>query len=433
LTERFHSRDEKGDLPMRLVARTVIVIILTFGGLAGPRPMQAAQAEAPDRPGLSCHRLTDKQLPALMFIEGTYEQSSLCVTTFGGGKAARSTLISGGNVDVTRLGRMVFLVNTDKSSEGGTVYAMNLATGALKELFRDKNICCLRSEPGRGVAMLAEWDKESIRLIELDLNTFATQPKGQIRRQAEGAAGGAFMVPTKIRISPDFSRIAYVHTGDASTTERESRYTLSVIELHTMKSQDIAKDVCVELPSISSWSYGLPPFEWLNDDEIVYQDMKPVADANEGIAWTDIHVFKTVNVRTKAVTEIFRQDRRMALDGGSMTYDPATGKIVYNREWFLDMHVRGLVPKNLPFAASQDYKATETTIMWGEKVLYRGNEHCLGTCISPSGLNFAYMIRPRRETLVGRIYTKVDGVDKPIQVAEGSFAPTSAVAWIEDR
>jgi hypothetical protein len=146
-----------------------------------------------------------------------------------------------------------------------------------------------------------------------------------------------------------------------------------------------------------------------------------------------MHVFKTVDVNTKAVREVFRIERRMALDGGSMVYDPVTKNIVYDREWFINMHAMRLVPRDLPFDVRNDYKAREASVMWGEKVLYRGNENCLGTCISPSGANFAYSLRPRRETLMATIYAKVDGMDKPVKVAEGPYAPTSAVAWIEGK
>lgn len=373
-------------------------------------------------------KLDQGQLPALVYIEGTPERSVLSVAAYGGDGMTWIRLLSGGNIAVTRLGRTTFLVTTDKDAKGGTVYVMDLATGGMKKLFTGKNVCCLRSEPGRGVAMLAEWDRASISLIELDLATFATQPKGEIPKAAIGG-----MAPTKIRISPDFARMAYA-TSEGDDALHHGKYTLSVLELWTMASQELVRGIRVDLPGISSFSHGLPPFEWLSNDEVVYQDMEPnTAPGAQAYSDTMMHVFKAVDVKTKAVRELFRSERTMALDGGSMVYDPVTGRIVYNREWLVDMHAMRLVPRDLPFEVKNDYKAGEVSVLWGEKTLYRGKDICLGACISPSGANFAYMLRPRRETLVATIYAKIDGKDEPVKVAEGMHAPTSPVGWIEAK
>jgi len=379
-----------------------------------------------------CPKLESSQYPALLFIEGTPEQSNLCVATFEGGQLTTKVIASARYIEATQLDKGIFLVSIKESARSGTVHAIDLNNGTSRQLPESTNISCLRSEPGRKVATLMDPNMARIRFVELDLETFATRSICELSRKGADEDCGQ-MMPACIRKSPDSSRIAYVCMCSDKAPLHRSRHSLKMMELSTMMSLDLVGDIYVELPAISSFSHGLPPFEWLSDEEILYQDMEPTPDSNESFSTKALHVFKTVNVRTKVVTELFREERTMALDGGRMVYDPASGSIVYNREWIVDLKGARLVPRNLPFTVMRDYKVRQTTVAWGADELYHGDENCLGTWISASGRNFAYALRPLRETLVARLYAKVDGIKEPLLVAEGSYAPTSAVAWVEGR
>jgi hypothetical protein len=137
-----------------------------------------------------------------------------------------------------------------------------------------------------------------------------------------------------------------------------------------------------------------------------------------------------VNIKTKKVMELFRKELRLTLDGGSLQANPLNGQLIHNKKWVLNLRKKTFTAKDLPFAVVPGFHTKPTKILHGQAVLFSGSARCVSNCISPSGNNFAYSLRPKPRSLAEEVYAKVQGLPEPIKVAEGPSL-TRAIGWIE--
>ncbi len=389
---------------------------------------------------LSCPRIAGDKRPALLFVDGSPDESRLWVAYANSGELRREFVLSARYLEVTQLDNSVFLVSAPGSPQRTETYAMDLESGTARLIGQGPNLRCLRAEPARKTAMLIESDRSASedRLIELGLVSLTTAERIRLPRTMLVDERTGIITPYKI--SPDFARIAFVTYEGGRGVERESEFELKSLDLRTLKVQVLDSDVRVRIPGISSFSHGIPPFEWISDSQILYQHMigQERTDggfgSNEGaprLTTDALCVFKIVDIRTGEITERFRQQLRMELNGGSLGTDPLTGRLAFNRNYVLDPVQNRLIDRILPYSISSDPAQRRTEIRSAADVLYSGDAMSLETCLSASGKYFAYALRPAGTGLAAEVYAVFNADRKPLSVAAGTFSPTRAIGWIE--
>jgi len=375
---------------------------------------------------LACPAIPEDGYPALVFVEGGIHQHTLFVSYFGEGVVRRREIMISKSIEVEQLDNAIFLVEAQHDGEPG-VFVIDLANGRMKHVAEAR---LLRSVPGRRKAMLMKLAlrEEKVDLVELDLDTLETKPAHVLTRKQLGETFDG--IGPGIKISPDFKHLAYARLkGTLPRIHEPTIYVLSVLDLSTMEVRDMDANVRVEIGMFSSYGHGRPPFEWLSDDELLYQHIPNGNDENDRMGEKH-HVLKIANIETGAVREVMRPLVRLTLNGGTMRMDPVTGRIEYHREWLLDLG-ESLVAKNYPFSVERSSDGATTVIRRDDTLIYEGDARCMQTCLSASGKHFAYMLRPEPRELHSILYAALAGEAGPIKVAEGPYWPTRPIAWVE--
>ncbi|UCG50227.1 MAG: hypothetical protein JSU94_10630 [Phycisphaerales bacterium] len=408
----------------RLSGYSKQIVVFAVAAVVGGRVTAAER--------LRCPAVAEERRPALVFVEGPVNQSNLYVAWLEGGALRREKIISARYIEVTQLDNVLFLLSVADGNTDRRVYAADLGAGVLKFVADGTRTHCIRSEPGRRAALLMDANLGAglIRLLELD---FAGLNVTERHRLSSDLLGDDFkFFGPKVRISPDFTRIAYVHKRGPLKVERRSGYELRLLDLATMEVQTLDPNVAVEISMLSSFSCGRPPFEWINEKEVIYCSAAPAGPAEVvGFDANRVSIFKVADTESGQSKELFRKSLRLTLDGGSLRIDPLTGRLIYNGRLVLDLQRVLLTPKNLPFAVVCDYPSRTTDILCGQRVLYTGAAHCVGQLASASGRSFAYALRERGPSLHATLYAKFASRDEPLKVAEGPYLPTRAIGWIE--
>lgn len=389
----------------------------------------ASSVFAQDR--LNCPKIRNDQRPALLFFEGPVDERNLCVAYFDGKTAHNEKIVSARYFQVTQLDNAIFLVTAQDSSTKGKIYAIDLGRGITKLLAESTRIHCLRSEPRRKTAMLVDANMGigEVRLIELNLANLETTLRHTLKKELLGDRFNG--IGPRMKLSPDFKHIVYASRKSDKVPELWSEYILRVLDLSTMKIEDLDNNVGVQISVMSSIGRGRPPFEWIKDDEVLYQHVVP-NKPNEisEPARQALNIFKSVNIKTKKVMELFRKELRLTLDGGSLQANPLNGQLIHNKKWVLNLRKKTFTAKDLPFSIVTNRSTKQIQVLSERDVLYSGSARCVGCCVSPLGKNFAYSLRPKPRSLAVEVYAKVQGLPEPIKVAEGP-SWTRAIGWIE--
>ena len=380
---------------------------------------------------LNCPKIRNDQRPALLFVEGPVDKRDLCVAYFDGKTAQNEKIVSAKNLLVTQLDDAVFLVCAKRSSTKGRIYVIDLGRGIANLLAESTRTHCLRAEPQRKTAMLmdANMGQGEIRLVELNLGDFTIIHRHTLK--TELLPGLTRTLDKSLRLSPDFRYIVYACRQGHKLPEFSSLFTLRILDLSTMRVEDLVSNVGVEISSISSIGLGIPPFEWISNNEILYKDM-PTNEADETNKENAgaLSIFKRVDIRMKKASECLRKRLPLTLDGGFLRINPLNEQLIYNKEYVLDLEKKRLIPKTMPFAIVPGFHTEPTKILHGKAVLFSGRARCVDGCVSLSGKNFAYSLRPKARSLAEEVYAKVQGLQEPIKVAEGP-SWTRAISWIE--
>jgi hypothetical protein len=268
-----------------------------------------------------------------------------------------------------------------------------------------------------------------VRLIELNLANLKVTLRHTLKKELLGDRFNG--IGPGMKLSPDFRHIVYASRKGDKVHENWSEYILRILDLSTMKIENLDTNVGVQISALSSRGWGRLPFEWINNNEVIYQDMVP-NEPNEisEPARQALNIFKSVNIKTKKVMELFRKELRLTLDGGSLQANPLNGQLIHNKKWVLNLRKKTFTATDLPLSVVPGFHTKPTIILQGQAVLFSGSARCVSNCISPSGNNFAYSLRPKTRSLEEEVYAKVQGLPEPIKVAEGP-SWTRAIGWIE--
>jgi hypothetical protein len=383
---------------------------------------------------LSCPGITQNHKPALFFVTEKYSaedkryKSDLYAAYLDPKEVQTELIASGKYLTVAQLDSTVFLIKADDQ-----IYAADFSSGNIKFLAESNRIHLLRTEPERKAAMLIDSNMASgeVKLIELGLENFKTEKMYVLSKKM---LGDDFCgIGPNMKISPDFQRVAYIcnkSTPDV-THARITAYQLKLLDLQTLKSEILDGNVLVEISMASSHSFGTPPFEWINNQQVLYQDMITTGKNEPNhFDFNGLYVFKIADIETHKITECFRKELRLTLDGGSLLAAPSNGWLIYNNACFLDLENKMLVDKNLPFSIASDYSLRKTEIKFGKDIIYTGSASSAAGWLSTSGENFAYLLRSSN-SIESVLYVFLSGYNKTVKVAEIGSGNISIIGWIE--
>jgi hypothetical protein len=378
---------------------------------------------------LTCPQIAPNMRPALLLVEGkTYEESRLWVACEYGGELHRESIISGNRLEATQIDNAVFLVSISQSpyiGSTGSTYVLDLNFGTIRRISETPSIRCLRAEPSRKTAMLIDSIRmpREDRLTELGLMSLATTERQVLSRKLLGDEYSRITHPFKI--SPDFLHIAYIGNKGEFGAGHADDFELKSLDLKTLKNEVLDSKVRVDIPGISSFSHGNPPFEWISNTQVLYQHMVTQDGFNALCA------FKIVDIRTKEISERFRKQLRMELDGGYLETDPLTGRLILNHKYVLDYAQNQIFDRILPFTVISDPLQKGTEIRSADEVLYSGSAMCIGTWQSASGSAFAYVLTPSYGAAAAEVYAVFDRDLKPLRVTEGYSSLIHPIGWIQ--
>jgi hypothetical protein len=395
---------------------------------------------------LRCPQIGPNMRPALLVEEQTDKEERLWIVYWHGGELHRESILSGNWVDVTQLDNAVLLLSSAQSEmagSAGSTYVLDFNLGKIKQISETPGIRCLRSEPSRKTAMLI--DSNSIpgedRLIELDLTSLTTHERQVLSKASLGYeyyqmvrrmhTNGVMLNnedgrdKKPFRISPDFLHIAYTSNIGKS---RSGKFLLKSLNLTTLKTEVLDSNVNVEIPDISSYPQGYPPFDWINSSQVLYQHMEGSSDRARSTC-----AFKIADIKTKEVLERFRIELlQMELNGGCLETEPWTGHLILNNKYILDYIRNQITDRFLPFTVVSDNQLEKTVIRSADKVLYSGNAMCSEKCISASRSSFAYKLLPSyARSTAAELYAVFGRDTKPLRVDEGYSSSTRPIGWIQ--
>jgi hypothetical protein len=381
---------------------------------------------------LSCPRITQNHRPALFFVTEKYSaedkryKSDLYAAYLEPNEVQTELIVSGTYLTVAQLDNTIFLIKADDQ-----IYAADFNSGSMKFLAESNRIHLLRAEPERKAAMLIDFNVAAgeARLVELGFGNFETK---QTHVLSQKMLGDNFCgIGPHMKISPDFKRVAYVCPRNKPAVERTTGYLLKLLDLSSLKSEVLDSNVTVEISMASSHAFGTPPFEWISDHQILYQDMiRNDANGPNNFHADGLYVFKIADIETHKISECFRKKLRLTLDGGSLFAAPSNGWLIYNNAFFLDLENRMLVDKNLPFSIASDYSLHKTEIKFGKDIIYSGSASSATGWLSTSGGNFAYLLRSSN-SIESALYVFLSGYNKAVKVAEIGSGNISLIGWIE--
>ncbi len=210
----------------------------------------ASSVFAQDR--LHCPRIRSSQRPALLFIQGPEEKRELCVAYFEGQTAQKEKIISAKHLLVTQLDNAIFLVTAHRSSQKGSVYAMDLGRGIANLLAESTRIHCLRAEPRMKKAMLVDANMSigEVRLIELNLANLKVTLRHTLKKELLGDRFNG--IGPGMKLSPDFRHIVYASRKGDKVHEIWSEYIIRIMELATMKIENLDTNVGIQISALSS-------------------------------------------------------------------------------------------------------------------------------------------------------------------------------------
>ncbi len=390
-----------------------------------------------------------KDYPALVFMEEDTNpdpnlliRGTLYVAAIKDGKVNCQKIISSQYVQTTQISDSIFLIRTNESNlyskkpiqaqlQSQSIYLADFNSGSSVLLSTSNTIdkmvhfFCIYTDLYRNKAVFLRYGQgtENPQLYELDLNNLEqkllyTTPKEKIN-----------LPYPQVKMSNDYRHLAFV--------ERSSKdfktFTLKIVDLKTMTVSELDKNIKVQVSGFSS-ELGQPPFEWVSNNEILYQNMLPSKDESRSFMY-GTYILKCINIETKKTTDWIRQELRLTGDGGSLKLNPFTGNIeymVYEGRYIIDVKKHSLIPQKPDFSIVGIYdKPSE--VYYKNKSIYKG--YCSPfTCISHSANNFALVTDFNTRHPI--IQAVINGNEKLIQIREVPnntiYPGEHFISWIED-
>ncbi len=384
--------------------------------------------------------IVNKQFPALVYEEELLDhdpadRSRLMIASFNNGKPVIHNIAAAQYITPRRLSDAVFMLEMSHHPKDQTLwtqthYLVDFQTGSSVLLGESKSrdrlvhFYSIYSDKGEAIILRYGQGTDESTLLRADLKTLKVDPLYTIPI-TEATHG--FHSP-KMKISPDFKRLATMIPieGDEKAYIKKS-YKLRVLDLQTMKTTDLDEMVTVEIGGFSSNGPGIPPFVWLDSEEILYQHMPPSEMPNDDF---DVqYVLKSASIKNSTTTEWLRNRMRLTLRGGSMSVNRSKNEVNFH-DCVVDISSRSLKTKDT--RKPQKNQKIEQLELKVKTLLSPKNYGITQTLVSSSKKNAACFINfkdDRSET--PKIYAQTEEMTQPIVVSDAQFS-TSLITWIED-
>jgi hypothetical protein len=387
--------------------------------------------------------IAKKQFPALVYVEELLDhdpadRTRLMIASFDKGKPEIHNIAAAQYISTRRLSDAVFMLVMNHDPKDLTLstqnyYLVDFQTGSSVLLgeseSRDKlvHFYCLHSDSRKNEAIILRYgsgtDESALLHVDLktlEINVLKTLP---ITKSTYGFHS------SKMKISPDFKRIATMKAiGGYEEVYKKKFFKLRVLDLQTMETIVFEDVITVEVSPVSSWP-GIPPFVWLDSEEILYQHMILNEVKQEEFQHDAQYVLKSVNIKNRTTTEWLRNRMRLTLRGGSMSVNRSKKEVNFH-DCVVDIPSRSLKPKvSRKPQKSQKIKQLELNV---KTLLSPKKYEITQLLVSSSKKNAACFIRfkdDRNET--PKIYAQTEEMTQPIIVSDAQFY-TSLITWIED-
>ncbi len=391
----------------------------------------ALHAEIPVSPDTAprIRPLPNAARPGLLFVEGPVDYESLFLATFQAGQMSRFELLSARYLEVTQVSGAIFLLVAKDGSRTGNSWLADFDTGRVVYLGPSPYYYHLRSNPKNQSAVIARTAAglPFLDLLLVDYASLAIRTISTLSTETLSAEQRAAITPWG-KLSSDFRRYAYLVEGSSALRKGTGRFELRVLDLTTMTSSVVEADVACELADICSVS-AKPPFAWVDDTTLIYQHIPP--SSRRGA--TTEHIFRVARFPEGRTEDRLVLNQRLSCNCGTLSVDPVFDQLIYAKgeRQVLDHSTSVLRPLNRHYSVTGRWNLDLTTVSRGDLILYSGSHGLIGDLVSPSGRHFAYALRPEVLDLRVSLYASLAGLPRPIQVGNGPYWPTRAVAWVE--
>ncbi len=382
--------------------------------------------------------------PAFFFVQEDTAarrpvRSNLLVATFVGGRAEVRKVMAAEYIKAKQLADAIFMLEAehypDERSEWTQEYRLvDFRSGGAVVLSESRSrdelvhLRCLRSNPDSGEAVILRYGQGTTEssVIRVDLGSLKTTVLRNIPR-TDATTG--FHGP-RVRISPDFKRLAAMVGRERTGRSNRTAYSLRVLDLDTLKTTELDTEVMVEISPISSFGRGNPPFEWITPTAVLYQHILP-EKAPVG-RWRSYarHVLKSVNVASGAADVWLTKSMRLSMQGGTMRRDWLTQKLEYH-DYLVDTQSRKLMARRPSYTISDRSGAYEIRFRGELLKEHPPNPSYAYGYTSPSGDNLAYFVSYHDQRASPAVYAKTADMKQAVQVSRGPFH-TTPVGWLED-
>ncbi len=390
----------------------------------------AAMASAGE--ALTCPKLDKNRFPALIYTDG----HTLHVAHFGGGRVHQDEVVFPSDVYLDTLRDGVFLAREQNDRHATSVHIVDLHAGIVKPLTeggKQSHNRILRISPERNKAVLLHGVRNVPELIfiELNLTTYETKTVYRIDRDSLGDEYDRIRGP--LSLSPDFTHLAYATRHEPADAMGPSTYTLKILNLETKKIRELDPSVHATLSPLSSAPYGYPAFIWIDNREILYQDMPVNPTRFDSLASDSDFALKTVDIQTGTIVTRDVQKGRLTVSGGQFAHSIDYNRLVFKPQRIVNAKSE-IVPSTVPrYRVEQKRGARTLTVLDGDTILYQGERSCSRRRVSPSGKHFAYLLgSDRSEGMPSEIYVKLEGRAEPLKVGKVRLYPLT-MEWIENN
>jgi hypothetical protein len=384
-----------------------------------------------------CFELEEEYYPALIYTVG----STLQAAYWDGDQFTVQEIMENGKYAKPVGDRMYFVSNTNYRRLYN-YFVIDLNRGRITRIEYDEPLRFIGAAYGECLMFYQSKNSDDdLAFYRFDLKTFALQPL--IHYTHKDNPDWFNDLSYRFKISPDCRYLASLRyrAEKREVHPKPANYDLSITDLYTNETKMVDDEVGIVISFISSSGRGYPPFEWLDDDELMYldMDMDKATIGNFGAHDFITEVSSTLKIAAVSplditITEHGDYDLPLTINGGSFV--PSKEQILYEDyrvNWEVDQKNKVMVQQQEPYEISRDRNTRDQSIQYFDQQLYQGELQIHDKLTSLSKKNFAYVLRKSGNPgeHYYSLYIAQKGGSKPIPIIEHTRSSIQLIEWFE--
>lgn len=379
-----------------------------------------------------CPSVEDDQYPALVYTHG-----DILKVTYWDQDHFEIQDIMDGCSSVTPVGDGLYFAASSNYRRLYNYHIVNLVKGRITRIEHDEGLRHAGISYGECILFFqSENVNDDMTFYRLDLNTLELQPITHFTHQDH--PNWFNDLTYRFNVSPDCRYIASIrYRGDRRDYSQAALYELSITDVKTQTTTVIDDEVGIAVNPISSNGRGVPPFEWLDRDELLYldMDMKRATywDMDEFVMIKDISStlrIATVSPQDILVTGHGDYDLPLTLSGGEFL---RSGTQIFYNHMEVDRIHKKLVPRQEPQRITYDRDKKETTVQFYDQTVYQGGLSRFSQILSPSTHHLAFVLH---DTVTPyhynyHLFIARKDAQKPFPIVENNSEIIRLVEWLE--